>query len=136
LTPLDTHINTWIGRPFVWGECDCMLVLADWVAEVRGVDPAAEIRGQYWDALSCERLTGFITAPVEAAARFFDTAGLERTDTPARGDIGVLRLAGERHAVGALWNGAAWIMKGEAGATSRRADMVEVLAIWGVGYDE
>lgn len=35
------------ARPFLWGETDCALTIADWVLLATGVDPAADLRGRY-----------------------------------------------------------------------------------------
>lgn len=135
MTPQEA-VKGW-GR-FEWGRCDCMSVLADWIAHVRGVDPVEHIRGQYHDALSCERLTGFVSDPVAAVQACLDTiGGLERVRAPQTGDIAVLLVAtgkDERHACG-LWMGAGWAVKGEQGATYLRpADVIGELAVWRVGY--
>ncbi len=54
------------SRPFVWGQHDCCLFAADWVALATGQDPAASWRGQYDSALSAHRI----------AAPFGGTGGL------------------------------------------------------------
>ena len=133
---LFAHINSWTVRPFLWGECDCCTVIADWVLEIHGSDPIADVRGLYNDPLSCERATGFIRTPVEAIERALATVGtFERTDTQQRGDIAVIRpLDGQSRPTGALWTGTAWACKGEHGATTYRPAAAEVLAIWRIGY--
>lgn len=35
------------GRPFVFGETDCAMTVADWVASATGRDPGATLRGRY-----------------------------------------------------------------------------------------
>ncbi len=44
------------SRPFVWGQHDCCLFAADWVALATGQDPAASWRGLYDSALSAHRI--------------------------------------------------------------------------------
>ncbi len=41
---------------FCWGEQDCWLFCADWVAEATGSDPLARFRGRYHDRASALRL--------------------------------------------------------------------------------
>lgn len=139
MTPLFQELHRWMSLPFIWGETDCMLVLADWIAKVHGVDPAAHIRGTYDSPGSCQRETGFLRAPVEAVERCLATiGGLPRVDTALPGDIAVIVLPNGRGgtmAVGAIWTGTTWGCKGPEGTTTISPRLVaDVLAIWGVGY--
>lgn len=44
---LSEWLGTAQGRPYAWGEHDCMLHVADAVAALTGVDPLASSRGRY-----------------------------------------------------------------------------------------
>ena len=44
------------SQPFVWGQNDCALWTASYVAAVTGVDPAASLRGTYSTELQCAKL--------------------------------------------------------------------------------
>lgn len=44
------------SRPFVWGQHDCCLFAADWVALATGHDPAEVWRGRYDSALAAHRI--------------------------------------------------------------------------------
>ena len=132
MADLFATINAWKATPFVWGRRDCMLVLADWIMEVRGVDPAAGRRGTYHDEKSCEAVTGFISRPVEVAARHFEGVGLARVDQAQPGDVAVIQIGNA--VVGAIWNGAAWVSKSERGAHAAHPRFAKVLACWEVGY--
>lgn len=48
----EAHVDT----PFQWGQCDCLLAVADVVEAVTGVDPAAKIRGRYTTELGAAKL--------------------------------------------------------------------------------
>ena len=140
MTPLYQELHRWAGLPFIWGESDCMLVCADWVARVRGLDPAASIRGTYDSRGSCQRETGFLRAPVAAVERCLATiGGLDRVASPRAGDMAVIVAAepdGRISPCGALWLGRAWGCKGQTGTVTLRPALVrEVLAIWSVGYE-
>lgn len=140
MTPLYQELHRWAGLPFIWGEVDCMLVLADWIARVRGQDPAAHLRGMYDSRASCQRETGFLRDPVAAVDACLATiGGLPRAEQPAPGDIAVLKLRdadGRLTPCGGLWLGAAWGCKGPHGATTINPRAVlDVLAIWSVGYE-
>lgn len=136
MTPLFAMMHLWAGRPFVWGEHDCALGLADWLMHLRGTDPAAHLRGTYFDAKSCQRACGWFTAPErvieDCAARI---GGLPRVTQPATGDIAVLTLPGEDREmpVGAIWLGDCWGAKGPQGVTTL-GGLQRVRAVWGVGY--
>ncbi len=125
-------INRWKATPFVWGQSDCMIVLADWVMEVRGVDPAADIRGRYHDEASCEAVTGFMSRPLEVAARRFEDVGLGRVGAAQIGDVALISIGNQ--VLGAIWNGAGWVSKSERGAHAAHPRFTQVLACWGVGY--
>lgn len=117
-----------------------MLCLADWVLRVRGVDPAAEIRGTYDSRGSCQRETGFLRDPVGAVENCLATiGGLPRVGAPRKGDPAVIVVRdadGRLSPCGAVWLGSAWGCKGPNGTTTLKPRSVaEVLAIWGVGYE-
>lgn len=81
-----------MGRAtFVWGTCDCSLVMADWCRKVRGVDPAASLRGRYSTARGAvrhvRRLGGFETM----ARSLMAGCGFETTGAPRPGDVGLVQ---------------------------------------------
>lgn len=79
------------SRRFKWGDFDCCLWLADWFVVSTGrADPARAYRGHYHDARSALRLLGGASLEVLVAS-IAETAGLNPTDDPLRGDIGVVR---------------------------------------------
>lgn len=133
MKPVFQEGNRWAAMPTTWGQSDCMLVLADWVARATGVDVAAEIRGKYFDAPSAEVVTGWLSDPVGCAARFFDPV-LERIEAADRapGDIAVLMTMGQPH--GGLWNGRSWFSKGtpDGGRRIWEIKRTGVLAAWRV----
>ncbi len=76
---------------FVWGEIDCSIFAADWCRKMRGVDPAASLRGRYRTAIGAmrhvRRLGGF-----EAMARsLMAGCGFIATDRPDLGDVGLVK---------------------------------------------
>ena len=138
MTPLYQEMHRWARTPFVWGETDCMLCLADWVLRVKGVDPAAHIRQMYDGPGSCQRETGFLRDPVAAVEACLATiGGLPRVDDPEPGDVAIVKAVGTDGRIascGAIWLGDAWGCKGQRGTTTLKPHLVEVVAIWGVGY--
>lgn len=127
------EVNRWLSLPFVWGECDCILILGDWIARVRGIDPFAKDRMTYDSFASCQRVTKFFSDPVGVLEdRFAVLGGLDQVYRPAPGDIAVLDMAGQRHPVGGLWLGQCWAIKAPEGATTVVPEAVTPLAIWRV----
>lgn len=137
MTPLYVEINLWLPRLFVWGESDCMTVLADWIHKNRGVDPMSEVRGKYNSYLSCQRVTGFFSDPVNVMDSYVKKAGLEINQGAARrGDVGVLLCPseGKLQPVGGLCLGHNWAVKAPKGATTLKPP--QVLASWDMAYEE
>lgn len=133
------EIHKWMGTPFVWGQSDCMIVLADWVLAVTGRDPARDLRGLYDDRVSCQRATGFFTDPLSLLEQAFgEVAGLPRGNDLRVGDVALLRVPQEGRPahVGGLWLGDCWGCKGPDGTTTLRPEAVEVIAFWSVGFEE
>tara|TARA_Y100000815_G_scaffold275298_1_gene312744 strand:+ start:2986 stop:3408 length:423 start_codon:yes stop_codon:yes gene_type:complete len=129
------ELHRWMSLPHIWGESDCIIVLADWVLRVRGVDPAEAVRGTYCDPVSCQQVTGFLRAPVETAGRYLEAVGLTRGNALQIGDVAVIRRRDDpRWPCGAMWLGDCWGCKGPQGTTTLQPALVEVEAFWGVGY--
>lgn len=109
---LEQFLETMAATPFVDGQADCALTVADWVMVAKGCpDPAPDLRGQYSTALGRERLLkrrGGLKAVMQACA---DRAGLEPTRKPQRGDVGLVAMSGQRLA--AICLGKQWAAKGQ-----------------------
>lgn len=135
MTPLFATINAWRGQPFVWGERDCCTVVADWVAQVRGVDPMADVRLTYATAGECQRVTRFFSDPVGTWERYLAPLGLPRTDAPVAGDVGILLHVMDgavRPCGGLCLGGGIWAAKSLDGAIADRPP--RVVAAWAVGW--
>lgn len=92
--PLTRFINRAADTPFMWGRFDCLLWLADLIAERRSADPATDLRGSYTTMLGAAKLvrdSGGMVALVESR---LNPLGIKRAAIPARGDIAVVRVAG------------------------------------------
>ena len=119
---LDAFLETVAATPFVDGQTDCALTIADWVMAATGCpDPADHLRGRYASALQRERLLrrlGGLEVVVSYCAR---RALLTETLEPLRGDIGVVRVG--RQVLSAICLGDRWAIKGE-GVVVAAADHV------------
>jgi hypothetical protein len=137
MSPFTLEMHRWLSLPFRWGESDCCILLADWVRRARGLDydPAERVRWTYDSLATCHKEVGWLRDPVGAVGAILEgVVGLRRTDTPRRGDVGVVLaiVDGREMAVGAAFTGERWISKAQNGITVHRPR--RVLAAWDVGY--
>ncbi|MFY0620036.1 DUF6950 family protein [Shimia sp.] len=135
MNDLYRELHRWMAMPFDWTDANCAFCVADWIKQVRGVDPAAADRFTFADMASCQRATGFFSDPVGVFAERIEAAGLTRGNELKAGDVGILEVAGERTALAGVFTGSSWAFKGPNGTTTRRPDQVRVLAFWSVGYE-
>lgn len=116
-----------VSRPFVRGRHDCLTWLGDWVAIVRGADPAAVWRGTYTGWFGAARIihgAGSMAALIDRAVA---PLGIERTATPKPGDIAVVQTPdGE---LGAIRVAAGFAMLATGGLVVARVPMI---AAWSV----
>lgn len=109
---LDQFLEDMARQPFVDGERDCALTVADWVVRATGcADPAAHLRGRYRTPIGRARILnrlGGLEAVMAAAAA---NAGLSETPTPKRGDVGLIRIGKRQFA--AICLGRHWAVKGQ-----------------------
>jgi hypothetical protein len=98
LMALPEYLATLARKRFVYGETDCLMILADWVRHRRGVDPAARWRGTYHDEAGCRAALiagGGLVRCIEAG---LGPLGIVRTAAPRHGDIGLVRTFIQRGA--------------------------------------
>lgn len=126
---LDTYLRASAARPFAWGDCDCSLWVADWIWQVRGIDPAAPLRGSYSGedaAMAIIRRAGGLAA---LAASLAERAGLRETANPRRGDIGVIWTPRQGQVM-AIRNVIGWACKSRRrGIAERRFPLVKAWAV-------
>lgn len=101
------------ARPFAWGGADCMTTAADWVLCRRGVDPAAEWRGSYASERGAARILARAGGLEALVMRTAFACGLEQTDAPRPGDVGVVDCGGRL--VASIKTGIGWAVKTPAG---------------------
>lgn len=88
-----------MGRPMVWGQCDCCLWVADICAEIVGVDPAEPWRGRYDSPEGAAKIMplGLVNT---VSRRFHDLKWPRIAIRSARtGDIGIARNEGTKAGV-------------------------------------
>lgn len=107
----ERFINATNGLPSVWGETDCSLRIADWVAENGHPDPGAEWRGTYDSESTCrtllERRGGLVGHIAACAAEI----GLKPIHEPEFGSIAVVGALSNPHRQwSAIWGGRRWMV--------------------------
>lgn len=109
------HLHKWMSEPFVWGESDCMMVVADYLIDMGYEDPAAKWRGTYDSAMSCQRVSKFLTDAPDVMGDAVTAVGMIETGEPVRGDVGVVRFVDHdgHKMMGAVCLGKNWAVKGE-----------------------
>lgn len=83
------------GRPFEWGEHDCVTAAADWVAQCTGVDPIADLRGRWTSAAEAARVIAELGG-LEPAITARLGAPLKSPLFAQRGDLALLRIDGRQ----------------------------------------
>ena len=123
---LEQFLEDMARRPFRDGAADCILTVADWIVLNGHPDPAAPFRGRYRTALGRERIVrregGMLSVMEAGAAR----AGLEATEGPLRGDVGLVRMGD--HTLAAICLNRLWAAKGPGVVVGP----AEVLKAWRV----
>nr|WP_255608071.1 hypothetical protein [Ancylobacter sp. Lp-2] len=117
-------------QPFVLGQFDCSLVIADWWLANHGVDPAADIRGTYSSQAECNALLRQHGGLPRLIARMARRVGAVRTADPQPGDFAIIRAP-------TLWAAAIrtptcrWAVKEGDGLTAIRSPL-RVVAAWSI----
>ena len=113
-------------RPFAWGSQDCALFAADCADACTGVDPAADLRGTYSDALGAARVLAELGGLSGiAAARLGPEVSLLLAQP---GDIGLLMNDGRE--CFAVCTGAMWIAPGTDGLVA--VPLPRIMRAWRV----
>ncbi|WP_404807597.1 DUF6950 family protein [Loktanella gaetbuli] len=109
--------------PWIWGQNDCAMWAAGYVAQVTGVDPASSLRGTYSTAFACRRVQmragGLLTLSRSLMSQFPRGTG---------DGVAVARVNGQTIA-GIIADHRLWL-KARAGVTSPAR--FEILDRWSV----
>ena len=113
--------------PFVFGERDCAIWVADWVKSQTGRDPALRLRGTFGCAFGSARIVRRGGGLVPLVGDLMARMGLPETEEPAMGDVGIVMApAGE---LAGICTGTAWAVKAKDGLAVAR---LPVLKAWSV----
>lgn len=129
------YVSELADRPWQWGECDCTMAVADWIKEVRGINPLAKYRGAYSTADEARETAKQAGGFVPEIGRLFDEAGMKRVMIPEDGDVAMVivppKFRNVLPVVGvimAIRFGKSWVCKGMKGVVGRTD--FEPLHIW------
>lgn len=126
---LSKFLRAAAGRPFSYGEHDCLLWLGDCVMMQTGIDPAAPWRWRYSTKAEALRFVveaGGMAALIETALK---PIGRHRRESGKRGDIAIVAPLGEPEMGAILLNGAS-VSLAETGLVIRRSEIAPVVAAW------
>lgn len=125
---LTAHLRAGMAAPFVRGTCDCCLWACDWVVTLRGIDPAAPLRGRYRTAIGAERHIRRAGGLEPLARTLMDAAGFAVTTTPRAGDLGLVVDAARQHVL-AIRLVAGWAAKAKRGIVIEDFPMIVAWSI-------
>jgi hypothetical protein len=127
---IDAALQHWTGLPFVWGESDCALAIADIYRIALGVDPAAAWRGRYDCETGAKIVLGRrgLRAALSGAAR---TLGWKRiaAENARPGDLGMVRTT--LGPACAIRHRDLWAARGDRGFSL--VSDAKVLLAWSIG---
>ncbi|MFN3834643.1 MAG: DUF6950 family protein [Glycocaulis sp.] len=133
MSPLYARLHLWAVTPHEWGFTDCYMTLVDWVRDETGHDAGEALRGSYGNPDLCPIARRLRADPIPVADDLLAQIGLQRTDAPLPGDVGIIRHRGQRHLFGGLCLGENWASKCESDGVLI-ARPLEVVAAWSVDY--
>lgn len=127
MVTLSEFLRRAAAEPFVYGETDCAMTLANWVREQTGVDYAAHLRGRYRTAIGWARIAKRHGGLVQLVGGVADAAGMRARQCAQTGDVGIVAIPGVGLA-GGLRTARAWAIKTDRGIT---AGQFEAVQAWG-----
>lgn len=128
---LDRFLEIVAGRPFIDGQSDCMMTVADWLVMALGCeDPAQDLRGAYDSDRGAFRLLLAAGGLSALMARHASRLGLSPALNPLRGDVGAIAVNG-RDVAGICLGPSQWAIASRAGIYGLRAESV---AAWRVPF--
>ncbi len=126
LLTLESYIGEQARRRYAWGEHDCILFVADWIALYRGVDLAADMRGSYNNEIEGKKLFAGHGGLPRLIGKVMRRAGFMLTRTPVRGDAAMVAF-GDKICC-AICTGPGWAARLESGITVSRYG--RMIAAW------
>lgn len=116
---LETFLADLARTPFVWGETDCAMTVANWWRCAHGTDPAPDLRGSYSDAAGCSSVLAARGGVSGVVGEIASRVGASETSDPQPGDFGVICVHGLEFAA-VLSPSGRWMVKGLMGIAGYR----------------
>jgi len=91
---LSDFIQDQHGKPFIWGERDCMIFAADAVWHLTGFDPAWNLRGTYETEDEANAIIHGAGGPANLCTRQIGLNASDARGLAKRGDVAMLRMDG------------------------------------------
>ena len=114
------------GQPFIWGERDCALWVAEWVVEQTGWDAGAVWRGSFSDPTGSMRLLNREGGLLALVERIANANGFVRRCKAEPGDVVCVDFEGRQVMGIAVGNGQVALKT----RTGVQVDCPPVLAAW------
>lgn len=127
---LADYLRRQAALPFVIGQSDCCLFIADWIIEQHGIDPMAYCRGGYTDERGAQELLAGYGGLPRAVGRALRRSGVPLTGDPQPGDVAVVRIADA--AACAIRTDRRWALRLDESMALLPLDRVRVIAAWSV----
>lgn len=126
---LNSVIEDYLEKPFVWGENDCLLFMADCILAISGVDIMADWRGSY-----DSEETAYAKLKEETGGSFLPAfSGMTSVGLPwaQRGDVGLMTI-GERDYCGIVGLDARnfYLRNSDGGLLKYPLKSIECLQLW------
>jgi hypothetical protein len=129
---LADYLRREAGRPFAWGDADCVTLVANWVRERRGIDPLAPWRGGYSsDDEAEEHIRQYGGGLMRSVSMALRQAGLMPTDQPQPSDVAMIALDNTQRAC-AIRTPKGWIVRLRDGLSLFPPAQIRLLRAWRV----
>lgn len=122
---LESYLRTVVSEPFIWGQTDCCVFLAEWILWKHAVDLASGFLSLYSSQRGAQRLIKQEGGLLAILDKSLLPAGFPRTKAPMEGDAGLVETQlGE---TAAIRTQTGWVCKSPGGLI---AAAFPVIASW------
>jgi hypothetical protein len=87
---LKQFIESGAALPFDWLSCNCGFWVCDWIRAKTGQDPVLKHRGKFTSSIGFQKFVVECGGAEAFSRSVASRAGLEETEDPSRGDVGLV----------------------------------------------
>jgi Domain of unknown function (DUF6950) len=140
-TALSDYLASLAGKRWQPGALDCGVFMADWVLQITGIDPIADVRGRYRTARQFLRIVRAEGGFERSCRRRLEAVGYRPVAQPGAGDLAIVlapyaarRGKLQRRPTGAICAapGHCAVITSDLGLVIAGADRLPVAAAWGL----